>query len=88
MQSTIGKNMKSLLSWGRTESVKITDNLHFSAMLMWMEPYFSEFGFNLIAMMQGTFKVGQLSSMYGMGTSEWEQSQTQPAPSRELPDNG
>ena len=72
INSTIGKNKQSLLNFGRTESVKITDNLYFSAMLMWTEPYFSQFSFDLIAMMQGTFKVGMISSWYGMGGSDWE----------------
>ncbi len=74
--SSIAKSKQSLLSWGMSESVKITDNLHFGAMLIWTEPYFSEFSFDLIAMMQGTYEVGRLSSFHGMGTTEWEQTQT------------
>jgi|SRR5882724_3175885 len=74
-ESTIGKNKSSLLNFGRTQSVKVTDNVHFGAMLMWSEFHFSQFGFDLIAMMQGTYEVGRISSFHGMGSSEWEQKQ-------------
>jgi len=76
IESTIGKKKSSLLNVGMTQSVKITDNLHFGAMLMWSEFHFSQFGFDLIAMMQGTYEVGRLSSFHGMGSSELEQRQT------------
>lgn len=72
IESTIGKNKESLLNSGMSESVKITDSLYFGAMLMWAEPNFSQFGFDVLAMMQGTYEVGRLSSFHGMGTSEWE----------------
>lgn len=74
--SVIGKDKSSLLNMGMTGSVKITDSLHFGAMLIWGEPNFSQFGFDLIAMMQGTFEMGRISSFHGMGTSEWEQRHT------------
>ena len=73
IESTIGKNKQSLLNFGMTESLKITDSLYFGAMLMWGEPNFSQFGFDVLAMMQGTYEAGRLSSFHGMGTSEWEQ---------------
>jgi hypothetical protein len=62
----------SLLSIGMAASIKIADNLHFGSMLMWSEMNFSQFGFDVIAMMQGTYEVGRLSSFHGMGTSERE----------------
>lgn len=71
IESTIGVTKQSLLSgFGMTESIRITDGLHLGAMLMWAEPYFSQFGFDLISMMQGMYEIGRLSSFYGMGTSE------------------
>ncbi len=76
IESTIGRNKSSLLNFGMTQSVKVTDNLYFGAMLMWNEFHFSQFGFDLIAMMQGTYEVGRISSFHGMGSSEWEQKQT------------
>jgi len=76
IESMIGKNKQSLLNWGMAESVKVADALHFGSMLMWGEPNFSQFGFDLIAMMQGTYEVGRLSSFHGMGTSEWDNQRT------------
>ena len=75
-ETTIGAHKQSLLNFGMTQSVRVTDELHFGAMLTWTEPNFSQFGFDLIAMMQGTYEVGRLSSFHGMGTSEWEKSHT------------
>jgi hypothetical protein len=76
IESTIGKDKQSLLKMGMSKSVQITENLHFGSMLMWMEPAFSQFGFDLIAMMQGKYESGRLSSFYGMGTSDWEKPKT------------
>ena len=59
-------------------SVRVTDDLHFGAMLMWGESNFSQFGFDIIAMMQGTYEVGRVSSFYGMGTSQGEKSTSAP----------
>jgi hypothetical protein len=79
MQSIIGKTKASLLGgYARADSIKIADNLHFGSMLMWGEPDFSQFGFDIIAMMQGTYEVGKISSFHGMGTSESEQRQVNP----------
>jgi hypothetical protein len=75
IESTVGKEKESLLSSGMAESIEIADNLHVGSMLMWAEPNFSQFGFDLIAMMQGTYEVGKVSSFHGMG---WEQDQVTP----------
>jgi len=50
------------------------DGLHYGSMLMWHESAFSQFGFDLIAMMQGTYRSGYLSSFYGVGASRVEDS--------------
>lgn len=76
IESTVEKNKQSLLNMGMSQSVQLAENLHFGSMLMWSEPGFSQFGFDLIAMMQSKYEVGRLSSFYGMGTSEWEQKKT------------
>jgi hypothetical protein len=67
----------SLLQAGMVETTKVSDDLFFGATLTWMEPEFANFGFDLIAMMQGTYEVGRLSSWYGMGTTEWEAAKRQ-----------
>jgi hypothetical protein len=73
IESMIGKKNQSLLNSVMAKSIKISDTLHFGSVLTWDEPNFSQFGFDVIAMMQGTYEVGRLSSFHGMGTSEWEQ---------------
>lgn len=70
VEGNIESSKGSLLKFGETKSVRITENFYLISMLMWMEPGFSQFGFDLIAMMQGNYEVGQISSFYGMGTSD------------------
>jgi len=73
IESRIGAGKDSLLSGlAMCQSVRLRDDLHFGAMLFWAEYHFSQFGFDLIAMMQGTYDVRFLSSFYGMGASEAE----------------
>ncbi|MGD0820981.1 MAG: DUF6602 domain-containing protein [Desulfomonilia bacterium] len=76
IESTIGHDKQSLLNLGIAQSVQVSVNQHIGSMLMWAEPFFSQFGFDLIAMMQGTYEVGRLSSFYGVGASEWDKKQT------------
>lgn len=52
------------------DSVMIAENLHYGSMLMWSDIVFSQFAFDLIAIMQGTYRSGFLSSFYGMGRAE------------------
>lgn len=72
VETTIGCNKASLLKTGITKSVRIADDFYLSSGLWWMEPGFSQFGFDLIAMMQGSYEVGRVSSFYGMGSSDME----------------
>jgi hypothetical protein len=41
-------------------------------MLKWAESQFAQFAFDLIAIMQGTYEAGRLSSFYGVGNSFFE----------------
>ena len=50
-------------------TVQTADGQHQGAMLSWYETNFSQFGFDLIAIMQGTYEVGRVSSFYGLGAS-------------------
>lgn len=73
IESIIHRSKQSLLqSAPMSGSSQVTDNLHFCTMLMWNEPNFSQFAFDILAIMQGTYDVGRLSSFHGMGTSEWD----------------
>ena len=70
--SSIKKPSRSLLGgWGDADSLRIKDDLHFWAMLMWSEPNFSGFAFDLVALLNGTFEIGRLSSFHAFGTSQW-----------------
>ena len=57
IEGLIVKNKQSLLNSGVTEWVKITDDLYFGSILRWAESNFSQFGFDVLAMMQGTYEV-------------------------------
>lgn len=73
IETTLKKGERTLLRIGMSivNSIKITDNLYFGAMLDWTEPNFSQFAFDLVAMFNGTYEVGRLSSFHAFGTTEW-----------------
>jgi hypothetical protein len=73
IESTIHRSKQSLLqSAPISGSIRVTDTLHFGTMLLWSEPTFAQFAFDMLALMQGTYEVGRLSSFHGMGTSQWD----------------
>lgn len=85
MVSKIKKPDRSLLSgWGNADSLKIKDDLHFGAMLMWSETNFSEYAFDLVALLNGTFEVGRLSSFHALGTTEWAEAKKKEQKKKEL----
>jgi hypothetical protein len=68
IESTIDRTKESLLDeCVLSDSIKITDELHIGAVLIWKEINFSQFGFSIIAALQGTDKTGLISSWYGLG---------------------
>lgn len=70
IDSTISRKKLSLLSDAALSvSVKVSDDFHLGAMLLWMEANFARFGFDLIAHMQGTYESGRVSSLYGFGST-------------------
>jgi len=72
MTSTIEKPETSLLSGlGLADTVREMDKLHYGAMLMWSEPSFSRYAFDLVAILNGTFEIGRASSFHALGTTEW-----------------
>ena len=65
--TTVERKKESLLSGAPILSLGELDNgKHLGAMVMWTEAAFSMFGFDLIAMLSGTYQQGMLSSFYGM----------------------
>jgi len=68
IESTIGHDKESLLRpLPIGKSIQMGPNLHVGSMLNWTESNFSQFAFDLIAMMQGTYDPRYASSFYGMG---------------------
>ncbi|WP_299568482.1 DUF6602 domain-containing protein [uncultured Pedobacter sp.] len=62
---------KSLLFWAHSQCKKL-DKYYLRARLTHSETYFSEFAFDIIALLKGSYKPYALSSMYGRGTTDWE----------------
>jgi hypothetical protein len=58
-----------LLKWGMTKTVELAEEVHIGATINWAEYHFAQFAFDLIAMIQGTYQPGRLSSFYGLGSS-------------------
>lgn len=70
IEGSLGRSKQSMLASPLATSMPI-GNLHVSALLTWAEPYFSEFAFDLLAMLNGTYRAGFLSSFHGFGSSGW-----------------
>jgi hypothetical protein len=68
-ESTMSKSGTSLLEFGLSSTTAVEENVHIGAMLKWDESAFAQFAFDIVAMLQGTFEVGRLSSFYGVGSS-------------------
>jgi len=70
LESTIGRGKESLLS-GATISPFPggAEKSYFGSMLTWFESAFAQFAFDLIALMEGRYRPGFLSSFHGMGSS-------------------
>jgi hypothetical protein len=68
-EGTIGRDKLSLLSpsnMGFGKSRQFSDQQHILPMLGWSRSGFSQFGFDIVSLLQGTYQMGQLSSFYGM----------------------
>jgi hypothetical protein len=59
----------SLIGLGMTASTESAPGIHIGAMLQWSGSGFAAFAFDLVALLQGTFRAGYISSFYGMGTT-------------------
>ncbi|KIO74623.1 hypothetical protein TH53_25325 [Pedobacter lusitanus] len=70
--SSLEKPERSLLGpFTLSDTIKIDENSYFGAMLDWAEPNFSKFAFDLVALLNGTFESGRISSFHALGTTEW-----------------
>lgn len=69
MENTFRPGDSPLLEFGLSKTIEVAEHVHIGAMLNWTESAFSQFAFDLIALMQGKYEAGRLSSFYGMGSS-------------------
>lgn len=53
---------------------KLAENRFYKIQLDHFESYFAEFAFDIIALLKGTYNPNIISSMYGMGSTQWETS--------------
>lgn len=68
-----GPNNSSRLSfWSSSKCLKYTDDSYFSLLLNYSETYFSEFAFDILALLKGTYQPHVLSSLHCMGSTSWE----------------
>ncbi|WP_312508961.1 DUF6602 domain-containing protein [Chryseobacterium culicis] len=71
--SDVVPDNKSLSYWATSKCKKLA-NRYYKIQLDHFESYFSEFAFDLIALLKGTYNPNILSSLYGMGSTQWEKS--------------
>ncbi len=65
-------NNTSLLFWATSKSRKVGNDKYVKILLHHSETHFSEFAFDIIAMLKGTYNPNILSSLYGYGTTQFE----------------
>lgn len=63
---------ESMLFWANSKSKKLGNGQYFKVLLQYSESHFSEFAFDVIAMLKGTYHPHVMSSMYGFGTTQFE----------------
>ena len=61
-----------LLDSGMVFAEKNDNYAYLGAMLIWLEPFFARFAFDIISMIQGKYKVGMYSSCYCLGSDGFE----------------
>ena len=70
--SDIVPENKSLSFWATSKCKKLSENNFCKTQLFHSESHFSEFAFDIIAMLKGSYHPNVLSSLYGIGTTQWE----------------
>ena len=71
LDGDVEPNNNSLLFWSYSKCKKVNE-LYLRAELLHSETHFSDFAFDIIALLKGTYRPYALSSMYGFGTTGWE----------------
>ena len=62
----------SLIHWATSKCKKVSDERYVRIILHHSETHFSEFAFDIIALLKGNYNANTISSFYGMGTTQWE----------------
>lgn len=65
-------NNTSLAFWASSKCLKYKEDSYFSLLLTYSETNFSEFAFDILALLKNTYRPNVLSSMYCMGSTNWE----------------
>jgi hypothetical protein len=63
---------QSLSFWSISKCKKMSENVYVKMLLHHSETHFSEFAFDIIALLKGSYHPNVLSSFYGFGTTQWE----------------
>jgi hypothetical protein len=61
-----------LLHLALSKTLEISTGKHFSALIDWHEDGFARFAFDIVALLNGTYRPGHISSFLGRGTFAWE----------------
>ncbi len=75
-RESVPNNNSSLLFWATSKSKKTENGKYFKILLHHSETHFSEFAFDIIAMLKGSYSPNVLSSLYGYGTTQFEKGHT------------
>lgn len=65
-------NNSSLSFWATSKCLKYKEDAYFSLLLTFWEQHFSEFAFDIIALLKGAYQPNVLSSLYCMGSTAME----------------
>jgi hypothetical protein len=69
IETNVGRGKSPISEFGLSSSIQVTDKLHLGALITWHESNFAQFAFDLVALLQGTYQNGRVSSFYGLGKS-------------------
>ncbi|QPH38641.1 DUF6602 domain-containing protein [Pedobacter endophyticus] len=69
---TSANTRSSLSFWATSKCLKYKDDAYFSLLLTFWEQHFSEFAFDIISLLKGTYHPNVLSSLYCMGSTALE----------------
>jgi len=60
----------SLTFWSYSQSKELREKIYYRILLTHCESFFSQFAFDIIALLKDTYHPGIISSLYGFGTTD------------------